>query len=163
MFFSKDSNHERSWWYYVGWATAVQVLLIILSLIVRFLIVLNLESPALIPVFLLMFLYLPGVIVIGGDVSIPMSASAVRILFLLAHAALPVIGWFILDKGNYLGKKLIRISLAISVGVAIYTIILIGVSGFAWLESAGLVFPCFVEDLLFIYLLRRAVNVWKPS
>ena len=20
MFFSKDSNHERSWWYYVGWA-----------------------------------------------------------------------------------------------------------------------------------------------
>ena len=87
----------------------------------------------------------------------------VRILFLLAHAALPVIGWFILDKGNYLGKKLIRISLAISVGVAIYTIILIGVSGFAWLESAGLVFPCFVEDLLFIYLLRRAVNVWKPS
>ena len=35
MFFSKDSNHERSWWYYVGRVTAVQVLLIILCFIVR--------------------------------------------------------------------------------------------------------------------------------
>ena len=85
---SPNSDHDDGWTWLgcVGWATAVQVLLIILSLIVRFLIVWNLESPALIPVFLMMFLYLPGVIVIGGDVSIPMSASAVRILFLLSVA-----------------------------------------------------------------------------
>ena len=85
---SPNSDHDDGWTWLncVGWATAVQVLLIILSLFVRFLIVWNLESPALIPVFLLMFLYLPGVIVIGGDVSIPMSASAVRILFLLSVA-----------------------------------------------------------------------------
>ena len=83
-----NGDHDDGWTWLgcVGWVTAVQVLLIILSLIVRFLIVLHLESPALIPVFLLMFLYLPGVIVIGRDVSIPMSASAGWILFLLSVA-----------------------------------------------------------------------------
>ena len=83
-----NGDHDDGWTWLgcVGWVTAVQVLLIILSLIVRFLIVLHLESPALIPVFLLMFLYLPGVIFIGRDVSVPMSASAGWILFLLSVA-----------------------------------------------------------------------------
>ena len=76
MFFSNDSNHERPWWYYVGWVTAVQVLLIILCFIVR-----NVQSMA---VFLV-YLYLPGLIVAaGGDT--PLSASAVRILFFLSVA-----------------------------------------------------------------------------
>jgi len=83
-----NGDHDDGWTWLgcVGWVTAVQVLLIILSLIVRSLMALHLESPALIPVFLLMFLYLPGVIVIGRDVSIPMSASAGWILFLLSVA-----------------------------------------------------------------------------
>ena len=76
MFFSNDSNHERPWWYYVGWVTAVQVLLIILCFIVR-----NVQSMA---VFLVC-LYLPGCIVAAGG-GTPLSASAVRILFFLSVA-----------------------------------------------------------------------------
>ena len=89
MFFSKDSNHERSWWYYVGWATAVQVLLIILCFIVRIAgdaIAGTLSGGGLLAAVILVFLYLPGVIVIGGSESIHMSASAGWILFLFSVA-----------------------------------------------------------------------------
>lgn len=89
MLFSNDSNHERSWWYYVGWATAVQVLLIILCFIVRIagnVIAGTLGGGGLLAAVILVFLYLPGVIVIGGSESIHMSASAGWILFLFSVA-----------------------------------------------------------------------------
>ena len=77
MFFSKDSNHERSWWYYVGWATVVQAALITFCFIVR-----NVQSMAL----FLVYLYLPGLIVASGGEAPHMSASSVRILFFLSVA-----------------------------------------------------------------------------
>ena len=89
MFFSKDSNHERSWWYYVGRVTAVQVLLIILCFIVRIAgdaIASIWSGEVLLAAVILVFLYLPGVIVIGGSESIHVSASAGWILFLLSVA-----------------------------------------------------------------------------
>ncbi len=89
MFFSKDSNHERSWWYYVGWATVVQVLLIILCFIVRIAgdaIASIWSGEVLLAAVILVFLYLPGVIVIGGSESIHVSASAGWILLLLSVA-----------------------------------------------------------------------------
>ena len=89
MFFSKDSNHERSWWYYVGWVTAVQVLLIILCFIVRIAgdaIASIWSGEVLLAAVILVFLYLPGVIVIGGSESIHVSASAGWILLLFSFA-----------------------------------------------------------------------------
>ena len=89
MFFSKDSNHERSWWYYVGWATVVQVLLIILCFIVRIAgdaIASIWSGEVLLAAVILVFLYLPGVIVIGGSESIHVSASAGWILLLFSFA-----------------------------------------------------------------------------
>ena len=89
MFFSKDSNHERSWWYYVGRVTAVQVLLIILCFIVRIAgdaIAGTLGGGGLLAAVILVFLYLPGVIVIGGSESIHMSPSAGWILLLFSFA-----------------------------------------------------------------------------
>ena len=52
MFFSKDSNHERSWWYYVGWVTAVQVLLILYFPCIVF----AFQNPASLPI---LFILLP--------------------------------------------------------------------------------------------------------
>ena len=89
MFFSKESNHERSWWYYVGWATVVQVLLIILCFIVRIAgdaIASIWSGEVLLAAVILVFLYLPGVIVIGGSESIHVSASAGWILLLFSFA-----------------------------------------------------------------------------
>ena len=89
MFFSKDSNHERSWWYYVGRVTAVQVLLIILCFIVRIAgdaIASIWSGEVLLAAVILVFLYLPGVIVIGGSESIHVSASAGWILLLFSFA-----------------------------------------------------------------------------
>ena len=89
MLFSNDSNHERSWWYYVGRVTAVQVLLIILCFIVRIAgdaIASMWSGEVLLAAVILVFLYLPGVIVIGGSESIHMSASAGWILLLFSFA-----------------------------------------------------------------------------
>ena len=89
MFFSKDSNHERSWWYYVGRVTVVQVLLIILCFIVRIVgevIVNTLSADGFLLALLMIFLYLPGYIVIVGGESIHMSAPAVWILLLFSVA-----------------------------------------------------------------------------
>ncbi len=94
MFFGKDSNHERSWWYYVGRVTAVQVLLIILCFIVRIAgdaIASIWSGEVLLAAVILVFLYLPGVIVIGGSDSIHMSASAGWILLLFSVAFYSVV------------------------------------------------------------------------
>ena len=89
MLFSKDSNHERSWLYYVGRVTVMQVLLIILCFIVRIawnVIAGTLGGGGLLAAVILIFLYLPGVIVIGGSESIHVSASAGWILLLFSFA-----------------------------------------------------------------------------
>ena len=76
---SPTGDHDDGWTWLgcVGWATAVQVLLIILCFIVR-----NVQSMA---VFLV-HLYLPGSIVAAGADHLPMSASSGRILFFLSVA-----------------------------------------------------------------------------
>ncbi|MBO7089121.1 MAG: hypothetical protein J6W70_04375, partial [Lentisphaeria bacterium] len=107
MFFSKDSNHERSWWYYVGWATVVQVLLIILCFIVRIawnVIAGTLGGGGLLAAVILIFLYLPGVIVIGGSESIHVSASAGWILLLFSFAFYSVL----FGSLFYFGHRYIR-------------------------------------------------------
>ena len=107
MFFSKDSNHERSWWYYVGWATVVQVLLIILCFIVRIAgdaIASIWSGEVLLAAVILVFLYLPGVIVIGGSESIHVSASAGWILLLFSFAFYSVL----FGSLFYFGHRYIR-------------------------------------------------------
>ena len=107
MFFSKDSNHERSWWYYVGWVTAVQVLLIILCFIVRIAgdaIASIWSGEVLLAAVILVFLYLPGVIVIGGSESIHVSASAGWILLLFSFAFYSVL----FGSLFYFGHRYIR-------------------------------------------------------
>ena len=107
MFFSKDSNHERSWWYYVGRVTAVQVLLIILCFIVRIAgdaIASIWSGEVLLAAVILVFLYLPGIIVIGGSESIHVSASAGWILFLLSVAFYSVL----FGSLFYFGHRYIR-------------------------------------------------------
>jgi len=107
MFFSKDSNHERSWWYYVGRVTAVQVLLIILCFIVRIAgdaIASIWSGEVLLAAVILVFLYLPGVIVIGGSESIHVSASAGWILLLFSFAFYSVL----FGSLFYFGHRYIR-------------------------------------------------------
>jgi len=77
MFLSDDHDGKWTWLICVGWATAVQVLLIILCFIVR-----NVQSMAV----YLVYLYLPGLIVAAGGEAPYMSAAAVRILFFLSVA-----------------------------------------------------------------------------
>ena len=81
MFSRNEHDGKWTWLNCVGWATVVQVLLIILCFIVR-----NVQSMAL----FLVYLYLPGSIVAAGA-SLPMSASAVWILFLLSVAFYSVV------------------------------------------------------------------------
>ena len=71
----------RTWLWCVVWATVVQAALITLCFIVR-----NVQSMAV----YLVYLYLPGLIVAAGA-SLPMSASAVWILFLLSVAFYSVV------------------------------------------------------------------------
>ncbi len=107
MFFSKDSNHERSWWYYVGRVTVVQVLLIILCFIVRIAgdaIASIWSGEVLLAAVILVFLYLPGVIVIGGSESIHVSASAGWILLLFSFAFYSVL----FGSLFYFGHRYIR-------------------------------------------------------
>ena len=83
--------------------------------------------------------------------------------FLLVHAVLPVVGWFLLEKGNFVGKKLIRISLLISAGLGIFSTIVGCTSGFFYVETFGYAFPGYVLDAVYILLLRKTVKTWKPS
>ena len=76
-----DYDDGWTWLVCTGWATVVQLLLITLCFIVR-----NVQSMA---VFLVI-LYLPGSIVAAGA-SLPMSAPAVWILFLLSFAFYSVV------------------------------------------------------------------------
>lgn len=93
MFLSDDHDGKWTWLICVGWATAVQVLLIILCFIVR-----NVQSMA---VFLVL-LYLPGAIVAADR--LPMSASAGRILFFLSFAFYSVLFGSLV----YFGHRYIR-------------------------------------------------------
>ena len=86
-----NGDHDDGWTWLncVGIATAVQVLLIILCFIVRIAgdaIASTWSGEVLLAAVILMFLYLPGVIVIGGSESIHVSASAGWILLLLSFA-----------------------------------------------------------------------------
>ena len=72
-----DHDDGWTWLWCVVWATVVQVALITFCFIVR-----NVQSMAVI----LVYLYLPGLIVASGGEAPHMSASAVRILFFLSVA-----------------------------------------------------------------------------
>ena len=90
-----DHDDGWTWLWCVVWATVVQAALITLCFIVR-----NVQSMAL----FLVYLYLPGVIVIGGSESIHVSASAVWILFLLSVAFYSVL----FGSLFYFGHRYIR-------------------------------------------------------
>jgi hypothetical protein len=95
MFLSDDHDGKWTWLICVGWATAVQVLLIILCFIVR-----NVQSMAV----YLVYLYLPGLIVAAGGEAPGMSALAVRILFFLSVAFYSVLFGSLV----YFGHRYIR-------------------------------------------------------
>ena len=76
-----DHDDGWTWLWCVVWATVVQVALITLCFIVR-----NVQSMAL----FLVYLYLPGAIAVAGS-GVPLSASAVWILFLLSVAFYSVV------------------------------------------------------------------------
>ena len=76
-----DHDNGWTWLWCVVWATVVQVVLITFCFIVR-----NVQSMAL----FLVYLYLPGAIAVAGT-EVPLSASAVWILFLLSVAFYSVV------------------------------------------------------------------------
>ncbi len=90
-----DHDDGWTWLWCVVWATVVQVALITFCFIVR-----NVQSMAL----FLVYLYLPGVIVIGGSESIHVSASAGWILLLFSFAFYSVL----FGSLFYFGHRYIR-------------------------------------------------------